>query len=118
MAITYATDYDLKPWVNFYEKNISPDLLTPRHANLPVLLSEVANQYANNLAFTTCMPNGMHGSLTYRQVDTYADSFAVYLRQVLKLEHVTRVALQTPELSGLPGGCFWYPQSRLRAGTH
>ncbi len=37
----------------------------PQHPHLPALLSEAAARFASQVAFTTCMPNGMHGSLTF-----------------------------------------------------
>ena len=52
------------------------------------------------------MPNGMHGSLTYGQVEAHADAFAVYLRQGLKLAAGARVALQTPNCLAYPVAAF------------
>ncbi|MFN9914774.1 MAG: AMP-binding protein, partial [Pirellulaceae bacterium] len=48
----------------------------------------------------------MHGSLTYAQVDAYADAFAVYLRNVLGLPQGARVALQTPNCLAYPVCAF------------
>jgi long-chain acyl-CoA synthetase len=52
------------------------------------------------------MPNGMHGSLTYRQVAEYSDAFAVYLREVVGLAAGARVALQTPNCLAFPVVAF------------
>jgi len=98
--------YDLKPWLEHYGQNIPRQLEPPRHAHLPALLREVAARHANKVAFTTCMANGMHASLTYAKVDQYSDAFAVYLRKVLGLPAGARVALQTPNCLAYPVVCF------------
>jgi long-chain acyl-CoA synthetase len=100
------TVYEQKPWLAHYGAHATGDLPPPRHANLPALLGEAARRYASQIAFTTCMPNGMHGSLTYAQVDAHADAFAVYLRQGLGLAAGTRVALQTPNCLAYPVVAF------------
>ena len=56
----------------------------------------VAQRFGGQTAFTTVMPNGMYGSLSYAEVDEMSDAFAVYLRAVLKLEVGDRVAVQLP----------------------
>ena len=78
----------------------------PQHPHLPALLSEAAARFASQIAFTTCMPNGMHGSLTFAQVDALASDFAVYLRNVLGLAPGARVALQTPNCLAYPVCAF------------
>jgi len=78
----------------------------PHHPHLPALLSEAAARFASQVAFTTCMPNGMHGSLTFAQVDALASDFAVYLRNVLGLAPGARVALQTPNCLAYPVCAF------------
>ena len=78
----------------------------PQHPHLPALLSEAAARFASQVAFTTCMPNGMHGSLTFAQVDALASDFAVYLRNVLGLAPGARVALQTPNCLAYPVCAF------------
>jgi long-chain acyl-CoA synthetase len=98
--------YDLKPWLEHYGAGIPRELSPPRHAHLPALLREAAGRYASQIAFTTCMPNGMHGSLTYRQIDDYSDAFAVYLRNVVGLAQGARVALQTPNSLAYPVVAF------------
>ena len=78
----------------------------PHHPHLPALLSEAATRFASQVAFTTCMPNGMHGSLTFAQVDALASDFAVYLRNVLGLAPGARVALQMPNCLAYPVCAF------------
>jgi long-chain acyl-CoA synthetase len=69
---------------------------------LPDLFKASSTEYAKQKAFTQVMPNGMNGSLTYRQVDQHSDSFARYLREELGLKPGDRVAVQMPN-------CLSYP---------
>lgn len=62
----------------------------------------VAECYADQIAFTTVMPNGMYGNLTFEQVDEKSNAFASYLRRVLMVEPGSRVAIQMPN-------CLAYP---------
>ena len=83
-----------------------PALPPPAHPHLPAMLAEAARTHASNIAFTTCMPNGMNGSLTYAQADAQADAFAAYLREVVGLKPGARVALQTPNCLAYPVVAF------------
>ncbi len=98
--------YDLKPWTAHYGDATSAELPPPRHPHLAALLRDATERFADKTAFTTCMPNGMHGSLTYRQVAEYSDAFAVYLREVVGLAAGARVALQTPNCLAFPVVAF------------
>jgi|JI8StandDraft_2_1071088.scaffolds.fasta_scaffold04989_4 long-chain acyl-CoA synthetase len=98
--------YDNRPWTAQYAGHISATLETPRHASLAALAAEATTQYAAQTAFTTVMPNGMYGSLTYQQVGEMSDAFAVYLREELGLSAGDRVALQMPN-------CLSYPVALL-----
>ena len=91
--------YDSKPWTKHYGDAIPAQLPAPQHANLAALVRAAEARFAQHKAFTTCMPNGMHGTLTYAQVAQYADAFAVYLRECIGLAPGTRVAVQTPNRS-------------------
>jgi long-chain acyl-CoA synthetase len=77
--------YDLKPWVQQYGRDVDANPPVPRFQHLAELVRDAAARFAAQTAFTTCMPNGMHGSLSYAQVDRHSDAFAVYLRNVLGL---------------------------------
>jgi len=101
-----APIYDLKPWLEHYGPHIPRQLDPPRHPHLPAMLREAATRFADQTAFTTCMANGMHASLTYRQIDELSDDFAVYLRRVVGLEQGARVALQTPNCLAYPVAAF------------
>ncbi len=101
-----APSYDHKPWVVQYGQSIAKDLPPPRHPHLAELIREASDRYAGQVAFTTCMPNGMHGSLTYHQIAQHSDAFAVYLREVIGLQPGARVALQTPNCLAYPVVAF------------
>ena len=97
---------DPRPWLRHYGKDIPSELPPPTHPHLPARLREAAARFAGQMAFTTCMPNGMHCSLSYAQVDALSDDFAVYLRTVLGLPQGARVALQTPNTLSFPVVAF------------
>jgi len=91
-----------QPWLSNYPSKVNPQLAKIEVAHLPALIRAASSTYANEIAFTQCMPNGMNGSLTYKQVDDLSDDFAVYLREVLGLSFGDRVAVQMPN-------CLSYP---------
>ena len=95
-----------RPWLSQYGDHIEEILETPSHPNLVGAVVEAAEKFSEDTAFTTVMPNGMYGSLTFEQVDEMSDAFAVYLRKVLGLEDGDRVALQMPN-------CLSYPVCML-----
>ncbi len=101
-----TTNYDSKPWAMHYGQNIAAELPPPRHTHLAGLIHEASERYAGQIAFTTCMPNGMHGSLTYQQIAQHSDAFAVYLREVVGLQAGARVAVQTPNCLAYPVAAF------------
>lgn len=70
------------------------------------MFQEASQKYADQTAYTLCLPNGMNGSLSYSRLDTESSSFAAYLRQDLKLQAGDRVALQMPN-------CLTYPVAAL-----
>jgi long-chain acyl-CoA synthetase len=97
--------YDARPWTSSYG-SIPPRLQPPRHRHLAQLVRESAHRFGAGRAFTACMPNGMHGSLTFADVDRFSDQFAVYLREVVGLEAGARVAVQMPNSLSYPIAAF------------
>ncbi len=91
-----------QPWLTKYPAGVSPYIAPTDIAHLPDLIRRASNTYAKTIAFTQCMPNGMHGSLTFQQIDDLSDDFAVYLREVINLIPGDRVAVQMPN-------CLSYP---------
>ncbi len=98
--------YDRAPWRQHYSEQAARADVTPSASSLAELPQEAAERYGDRTAFTTCMPNGMAGSLTFRQVDEMSSAFAAFLRQELGLEPGARVALQMPN-------CLSYPVATL-----
>jgi long-chain acyl-CoA synthetase len=95
-----------RPWLAQYGDHIPRTLPPPAHRHLASLIGAACQRYRGQVAFTTCMPNGMHASLTYAQVEALSDQFAVYLREVLGLDAGARVALQTPNCLAYPVVAF------------
>jgi long-chain acyl-CoA synthetase len=91
-----------QPWLSNYPSEVNPQLAKIEIAHLPALIRNASSTYANEIAFTQCMPNGMNGSLTFKQVNDLSDDLAVYLREVLGLNFGDRVAVQMPN-------CLSYP---------
>lgn len=108
--MTHDDVYDSAPWLSTYTsaQTAAYDATSNlRHTpNIPSMLVAAADEYKEKTAFTTCMPNGMNGSLTYGEVDEMSDAFAVYLRQGLELAPGTRVAVQMPNCLTLPVVAF------------
>ncbi|MEN9811084.1 MAG: hypothetical protein RLZZ488_2651 [Pseudomonadota bacterium] len=90
------TIYDAKPWEAAYGSSIARELPLPRYRNLADLAASACARFADKKAFTAVVPNGMNGTLTYRQVGELSDAFAGYLREVCKLQAGDRVAVQLP----------------------
>ncbi|WP_372828668.1 AMP-binding protein, partial [Polaromonas sp.] len=88
--------YDAKPWLPAYGTSIVADLPPARYSNLGQLVSSACERFADKKAFTCVVPNGMNGSLTYRELAEKSDAFATYLRKVCKLQAGDRVAVQLP----------------------
>ena len=91
-----------RPWLAHYPDDVRPELDDIPFANMPALIRQASSDYAQSIAFTQVMPNGMNGSLSYQQVDRLSDDFAVYLREVAGLQAGDRVAVQMPN-------CLSYP---------
>jgi len=100
-----ALPRDRRPWVHHYGA-IPADLPPPAHSNLAALIHSSAERFAARRAFTSCMPNGMNGSLSYARVDEASDAFAVYLREELGLAPGSRVAVQLPNCLSYPVVAF------------
>lgn len=96
-----ASPYLLRPWIGQY--GAIPSSLPPPEARcLPAMAAQAIERHGSRVAFTTVLPNGMNGSLTYAEVGSRSDEFAVYLRSVLRLAPGTRISIQMPN-------CLAYP---------
>ncbi|WP_290651142.1 AMP-binding protein [Aquisalimonas sp.] len=99
--MSYDSAYDSCPWSRHYTTDYAASRVHG-YANLARLVVDNARENRDQLAFTTVMPNGMSGSLRYGEVDGMSDTFAVYLREVLKVAPGTRVAVQMPNCLAFP----------------
>jgi long-chain acyl-CoA synthetase len=104
--MSHCESYDRAPWSGHYEQPVDPADVVAQYESLPALIREASARFADNIAFTTCMPNGMSGSLRYREVEEMSDAFAAYLREELKLSAGTRVAVQMPNCLSYPVAAF------------
>jgi long-chain acyl-CoA synthetase len=95
-----------RPWTAFYGPSVRKDIETAHYRTIGDMVSAIAHLYADKPAFTTCLPNGMNGSLSFAQVDEMSDALAVYLRETAGLEHGDRVALQVPNGLSFPVAAF------------
>ncbi len=93
--------YDARPWLQHYGDR-KKDLDEPKFRNFGDIVRQSSREYAGQPAFTTCLPTGTTGTLTFAEVDRLSDQFAAYLRHELKLEKGDRVAIQSPN-------CLAYP---------
>ncbi len=100
--VTEFTIYDSKPWLAAYGTSIEKNLPVLQYKNLGHMLSAACERFADKIAFTCVLPNGMNGSLTYRELGEKSDAFASYLRNVCKLKAGDRVAVQLPNSLGYP----------------
>ena len=95
-----------RPWLAHYPSDVAHEVGDIPFPHLPALIANAASTYADTIAFTQCMPNGMNGSLTYKQVDSLSDDFAAYLREVVGLAAGERVAVQMPNCLSYPVVAF------------
>jgi len=91
-----------RPWLDHYPAGIDPVLQEITLPHIPALVRRASAEYANTLAFTQVMANGMNGSLKYRDIDAHSDNFAAYLREVVGLTQGDRVAVQIPNSLAYP----------------
>ncbi|WP_395174374.1 AMP-binding protein [Roseibium alexandrii] len=95
-----------RPWTAFYGPDARSDIEAASYRTISDLIRSAADTFKSAPAFTTCMHNGMNGTLTFEQVDEMSDAFAVYLREVAGLAQGDRVALQMPNGLSFPIAAF------------
>ena len=91
-----------RPWTAFYGTSVRKTIDTPAFRTIGDFISATAALYGDQPAFTTCLPNGMNGTLSYAQADEMSDALPVYLREIAGLTTGDRVAIQVPN-------CLAYP---------
>jgi long-chain acyl-CoA synthetase len=95
-----------RPWTAFYGPKVRTEIETASYRTLADLIRSVSHSFGPAPAFTTCLPNGMNGTLSFQQIDEMSDAFAVYLREVAGLRQGDRVALQMPNCLSFPVAAF------------
>jgi long-chain acyl-CoA synthetase len=93
-------------WTRYFHPNTPPHLAPPAERNLARMIAGPAARFADRLAYTCCLPNGMNGRLTFGEVDAASDDFAVWLREVAGLAAGDRVAVQMPNCLAYPVAVF------------
>jgi long-chain acyl-CoA synthetase len=82
------------------------EIETAQFRTIGDMVSAASHLYSGKTAFTACLPNGMNGSLTFKQVDEMSDGLAVYLRETAGLKQGDRVAIQMPNCLSFPVAAF------------
>lgn len=95
-----------RPWLRNYPAGVAPDIPAVVSGSLGDQVSQAAREFGDRRAFTAVMPNGMNGHLTFAQVESLSDQFAVYLRQNLGLKVGDRVGIQLPNCLAYPVVAF------------
>jgi len=98
--------YASRPWLQSYADNVSREFSPLPDTNLAQLIRRASREHAERIAFTLCLDNGMHASLSYRQADSLSDAFCAYLRHDLGLQPGARVAVQMPNCLSYPVAVF------------
>ena len=91
-----------RPWTAFYGTSTRATIDTLEHETIGDFVSAKAEQFGPLPAFTTCLPNGMNGTLTYAQADEMSDALAIYLRDIAGIKAGDRIAVQVPNCLGYP----------------
>ncbi len=94
--------YDARPWLKHLPEGSEADLSELGYASFADIIRKASRENGAKPAFTTCLPTGTTGTLSFAEVDKLSDQFAAYLRFELKLEKGDRVAIQSPN-------CLTYP---------
>jgi long-chain acyl-CoA synthetase len=102
----HSTQGHAFPWLAFYPEGVPAEIGSSPYNLLGEVARDLARRQPDLNAFTTIMPNGMAGSLTFAEVDRYSDDFAAYLHEVLQLEPGARVAIQLPNGLAYPVVAF------------
>ena len=98
----HAAAYDARPWLKHYPAGSKTDLGAPEYRSFGELVVKSSREHGDAPAFTTCLPTGTTGTLSFAEVDRLTDRFAAYLRFELGLAKGDRIAIQSPN-------CLAYP---------
>ena len=96
----------IHPWTAYYGPSMRTEIEAAQFRTIGDMVSAASHLYSGKTAFTACLPNGMNGSLTFKQVDEMSDGLAVYLRETAGLKQGDRVAIQMPNCLSFPVAAF------------
>ncbi len=90
-----------KPWEQYYsDQGKNFELADMNSQTLVELIDNAGARYADRPAFTTILPNGAEGTITYAELLAQSNNFAAYLREVIELKAGETVALMSPNCIG------------------
>ncbi len=95
-----------RPWQKNYGPGTNQDIGSYEFINLADMVTKCSAKWKEKIACSMVLHNGMESQLSYSEVETYSDAFAVYLREELKLAKGDRVALQMPNCLSYPVAVF------------
>lgn len=96
-----------QPWTKYFSdeaKNF--DLANMGASRFSDLLDASAAAHGDKPAMTTILPTGAEATISFNQLKTEAEAFAVYLREVLKLNGGDTVAVMTANCIGFGVACM------------
>lgn len=99
---TNCAAYDAKPWLKHYPADASAEIKEFHYPNLAGFVEQATAENEDNPAFTTCLPKGTSGTLSYTETGRLSDAFAIWLREVQDCQPGDRIAVQLPN-------CLAYP---------
>ncbi|MGB3246747.1 MAG: AMP-binding protein [Sulfitobacter sp.] len=90
-----------QPWKKYYSEDAQNfDLANMGAQTISKMLDDAADTYGSRKALTTILPTGAETSITYSELRTQAEYFAVYLREVLGLKAGETVAVMAANCIG------------------
>ncbi|MGH7442024.1 MAG: AMP-binding protein, partial [bacterium] len=95
-----------RPWTRFYATNTPFDLPPLPENHLARFARAHAALHGSRPSFSTVLPGGQTGTLSFAQLDAQSDAFAAFLREDLGLQAGDRVALQLPNCLAYPIAAF------------
>ena len=95
-----------RPWIKSYAPGTPVDLPALAHTHLAHFLRAHAQANAQRPAFSTVLPGGQCGTMSFAELDARSDAFAAFLREELGLQAGDRVALQLPNCQAFPIAAF------------
>lgn len=98
--------YDSRPWLQHYPENAGAEIEAFHYPNLAGFVTQASADGGDEPAFTTCLPKGTSGRLSFTDVGRLSDAFAVWLREVQGCQPGDRIAVQLPNCLAYPVALF------------